>query len=107
MARTHLPTSELYNERKPEPFHERLSEEFKQASQAILDITEQDEILDNRKVIQDSIHFRNHYTYPLNLIQVELLKRWDQASSDEERDAMRNALYLSINSVAAAMQSTG
>ncbi|MEX0594145.1 MAG: phosphoenolpyruvate carboxylase [Balneolaceae bacterium] len=107
MARTHLPTSELYNERKPEPFHEQLVEEFKKATQAILAVTEQEEILDNRKVIQDSIHFRNHYTYPLNLIQVELLKRWDQASSDEERDALRNVLYLSINSVAAAMQSTG
>lgn len=107
MARTHLPTSELYAERVGDGFHDILAKEFTQAKEAILKITDQKKILDNRKVIQDSIHFRNHFTYPLNVIQVELLKRWDQAADETEREALRNVLYLSINSVAAAMQSTG
>jgi phosphoenolpyruvate carboxylase len=107
MARTHLPTSELYAERKKAEFQTRLSTEFVKARDIILKITEQKEILDNRKVIQDSIHFRNHFTYPLNVVQVELLKRWDNAKTDKQKEELRDVLFLSINSVAAAMQSTG
>lgn len=107
MARTHLPTSALYAERNAAGFHQLISEEFRQAREAILSITDQEELLDNRKVIKDSIHFRNHFTYPLNVIQAELLKRWDEAASEEEREPLKTMLFLSINSVAAAMQSTG
>jgi phosphoenolpyruvate carboxylase len=43
----------------------------------------------------------------LNLVQVELLKRF-RSTEDEERLAdLRQALFLSINAIAAAMQSTG
>src|SRR5690625_109700 len=107
MARTHLPTSALYICRSDKTFHDTLSREFETARQAILEITEQKKILDNRKVIQESIHFRNHFTYPLNVVQAELLKRWDQLENEDEREEMKNVLYLSINSIAAAMQSTG
>jgi phosphoenolpyruvate carboxylase len=107
MARTHLPTSELYAERKKAEFQKLLSDEFEKVRDAVLKITEQKEILDNRKVIQDSIHFRNHFTYPLNVVQVELLNRWDKAKTDKQKEELRDLLFLSINSVAAAMQSTG
>ncbi|MEX1063111.1 MAG: phosphoenolpyruvate carboxylase [Balneolaceae bacterium] len=107
MARTHLPTSELYAKRKDDGFHENLADEYEKTRQVILRITDQNEILDNRKVIQDSIHFRNHFTYPLNVIQVELLNRWDRAETAKQKEELKNVLFLSINSVAAAMQSTG
>jgi len=42
----------------------------------------------------------------LNLIQVELLKRWAERS-EEQSIPLRQALFLSINGIAAAMQSTG
>lgn len=107
MARTHLLTSDLYARRKPGGFHDTLTTEFLKTQEVILKITDQKEILDFRKVIQDSINFRNLFTYPLNVLQVELLNRWHDAGTAEEKEELRHALFLSINSVAAAMQSTG
>ncbi|MBD3616578.1 MAG: phosphoenolpyruvate carboxylase [Gracilimonas sp.] len=106
MARTHLPTSGLYNT-KPTKFHNQLVEHFKQAEQWITSITGNDHILDHNKVIQNSILFRNPFTYPMNFIQAELLKRWKKADSKDQKEKLTEVLFLNINGIAAAMQSTG
>lgn len=108
IARTHRLTSEIYSERNDlKKLHLFIKSDFDKTHDLILKITEQENILDTRKVIQNSIKFRNVFTYPLNVIQVELLNRWENAESDEELKKLRHALFLSINGVAAAMQSTG
>ena len=104
MARTHLQTAETYDISENEKFDTQISDDFKNAEEAILRITGQSEILENSAVILKSIRFRNPFTYPLNLMQVELLKRW---RVDKENKEVRDALFLSINGIAAAMQSTG
>jgi phosphoenolpyruvate carboxylase len=82
--------------------------DFTKTRDVILNITEQKEILDMRKVIQNSIEFRNVFTYPLNLMQIELLNRWDnRPDNEQELKELKKALFLSINGVSAAMQSTG
>jgi len=43
----------------------------------------------------------------VNRIQVELLRRFRDASSDAEREAFKSALLLSINTVAAGLGATG
>lgn len=108
IARTHQLTSDIYSERNEmKRLHKFIKGDFEKTRHLILQITEQENILDSRKVIQNSIEFRNVFTYPLNVIQVELLNRWENAESDEELKNLRHALFLSINGVAAAMQSTG
>jgi len=107
MARMHRLTSLAYTSRSDHNFDKIIMKEFELTKNVVLTITGQKELLDNRKVIQDSIQFRNNFTYPLNVIQVELLRKWDKAKSEKERDKLRQALFLSINSIAAAMQSTG
>jgi phosphoenolpyruvate carboxylase len=107
MARTHILTSSMYMARDDDRLHKRIIDDYNKSREMILKITEQDEILDSRKVIQNSIRFRNVFTYPLNLIQVELLNRWEKASGSDEEKELKHALFLSINGVAAAMQSTG
>jgi phosphoenolpyruvate carboxylase len=57
-------------------------------------------------VLKKSIQLRNPYTDVLNLLQIELLCRFREADGDE-RESIREALFLSINGVSAAMQSTG
>jgi phosphoenolpyruvate carboxylase len=104
MARTHLQTAEVYDISQKHSFDQKITEDFKQAEASILQITGQSEILENSEVILNSIRFRNPFTYPLNLMQVELLKRWREQKDNEE---LRDALFLSINGIAAAMQSTG
>jgi phosphoenolpyruvate carboxylase len=106
MARTHLATSALYNKEDSE-FHEKLTRHFKEAEKYITSITGYDEILDHNKVIQNSIAFRNPFTYPLNIIQAELLKRWKKADADRKKEDLTEVLFLNINGIAAAMQSTG
>lgn len=106
MARTHIPTANSYRDNDRGGFHKRIVEDFDKAEKAIKQITGQDELLDINPVIKKSIRFRNPFTYPLNLMQSELLERWKE-KEDGNEESLRDALFLSINGVAAAMQSTG
>jgi phosphoenolpyruvate carboxylase len=110
LARTHVLTTEMYTKDADQRLHKTIIDDYKKTREMVLEITGQDSILDMRKVIQNSIEFRNVFTYPLNLLQVELLNRWkntDQNTDDDEIRELKHAMFLSINGVAAAMQSTG
>ncbi len=87
-------------------FHELIMVDYKLAEQAILLITDQQALFDYNPVLKKSIALRNPYTDVLNLLQIELLKRYRDAV-DEEKGTLGQAVFLSINGVAAAMQSTG
>jgi phosphoenolpyruvate carboxylase len=110
MARARLEIAERYAALAGEgDFHARIAEDFRRAREAILAITGQEELLSNNEVIRKSIALRNPYTDVLNLLQIELLRRYRAADEGDEegRRGLREALYLSINGIAAAMQSTG
>lgn len=108
LARTQALTTKMYADRgESSKFHDQIMNDLEKTRKVILEITEQEEILDRRKVIQNSIVFRNVFTYPLNLLQIELLNRWEETENREMDKELRKALFLSINGVAAAMQSTG
>jgi phosphoenolpyruvate carboxylase len=99
----------LANEGEPgaPSFHEEIVTEFERARRVVLAITGQEELLDNSPVIKKSIALRNPYTDVLNLLQIELLRRYRQTDSADEREHLRHTLFLSINGIAAALQSTG
>ncbi|MGD8427346.1 MAG: phosphoenolpyruvate carboxylase [Balneolaceae bacterium] len=107
MARTHIQTSMIYEDIDGGKFHNRIITDFHKAEEAIKKITGQKRILENSPVIEKSIKFRNPFTYPLNMMQAELLDRWKSDRNKENEDSLRDALFLSINGIAAAMQSTG
>ena len=86
--------------------HQRIAEEFDRATRAILDITGKENLLDNSPVIQRAIEARNPYTDVLNLIQVELMNR-HRSGAEPNNDLLQSTIFLSINGIAAAMQSTG
>ncbi len=86
--------------------HRLIHDDYERARAAILEITGQDELLGNAPVIRKSIFLRNPYTDVLNLLQVELIRRY-RGAPEEDREPLRQALFLSINGIAAAMQSTG
>lgn len=106
LARTHLATSAIYN-KDLNGFHTVIKNDLEKAKQAIQKIAGVINFLDHNPVIQNSIQFRNPFTFPLNFIQAELLRRWKKASAEEEKIELTEALFLSINGIAAAMQSTG
>jgi phosphoenolpyruvate carboxylase len=106
MARARLPIAHWYSGKSGAKLHERLAEEFASAERAILSITGQNALLDNNPVIQQSIRERNPDTDAINAIQVELLRRW-RDGSEPDKARLRGLILLSVNALAAAMQSTG
>ncbi len=106
MARTRLHIAKHYRVLSDKNYHDRIASDFKKAHRMILEITRQDELMTDHPVIQKSVRLRNPYTDVLNLLQIELLRRWREVS-ENERGAIRHATFLTINGIAAAMQSTG
>ena len=107
MARARLEITAWYLEdEKYRPLLDRIREEFARAREVVLSITGQNEILDNNPVIQRSIAERNPDTDLINALQVELLRRWRSADPGQ-REALGPIVMLSVNALAAAMQSTG
>ncbi|HSK20844.1 MAG TPA: phosphoenolpyruvate carboxylase [Longimicrobiales bacterium] len=110
MARARLDIAERYarldDTSDGTGYHTKIVDDFERARAAILRITGQTELLDGSPVIRRSIELRNPYTDVLNLVQIELLRRY-RAATAEQREPLRQLLFLSINGIAAAMQSTG
>ncbi|MCS3640612.1 phosphoenolpyruvate carboxylase [Salinibacter ruber] len=109
MARARLPIAERYDALADvdTSFHAPIVDDYERAESAILEITDQAALFDGNPVLKKSIELRNPYTDVLNLIQIELLKRYRASTDEAEQEALREAIFLSINGVAAAMQSTG
>ena len=103
MARARLEIARWYAGEAGAAVHERIAREFDAAQAAVLAITGQATLLDNNRVIRDLIERRNLDTDLINVIQIELLNRWRRGESDDIKDAIQ----LSVNGLAAAMQSTG
>ena len=72
------------------------------ASAAVLAVTGHGELIESNPVLRRSIDVRNPYVDPINLVQVELLRRL--RAGDE---SVRAALNVTINGIAAGMRNTG
>ncbi len=81
-------------------------EEYRRSERCILELTGQADLLDNEPWLQRSILLRNPYIDPMNYLQVALLRRWREAQG-AEADALREAVLLSVNGVAAGLRNTG
>jgi len=112
MARARMPIVKRYAALGPggEAMFEALDAEFNRARDTLLRVTGRTTLLQHSPVIAASIASRNPWTDVLNLIQIELLKRF-AATADggagAERPTLQAAILSSINGIAAAMQSTG
>ena len=86
----------------------QIEKEFKLTSELILKITNQNEILDNVPVIQESIKLRNPYVDPLSYLQVQLLQelRAIRETGNDDQELLREVL-LTINGIAAGLRNTG
>ncbi|KRE99815.1 phosphoenolpyruvate carboxylase [Paenibacillus sp. Soil766] len=85
-----------------------IKDEYELTSSIILQITGQQEILDNVPVIQESIKLRNPYVDPLSYMQVELLTELRALRENNEDDAvLLREVLLTINGIAAGLRNTG
>jgi phosphoenolpyruvate carboxylase len=82
-----------------------LRTEHAAAVAAVLRIKGCDQLLDGDRTLQRAIRLRNPYVDPMNLMQVDLLRRWRE---DQRRDRdLLDALLASVNGIALGLQSTG
>jgi phosphoenolpyruvate carboxylase len=81
------------------------------ACDTVLAISGHAQLLEDNPVLRRSIDVRNPYVDPINLLQVELLRRLRSAEkreADESETAwLRRALLVTINGIAAGMRNTG
>jgi len=71
---------------------------------ALLTVTRQARLLEKNRPLDQSIRLRLPYIEPLNLLQIELLKRH---RAGEEDPRIREGILLSINAIATALRNSG
>jgi phosphoenolpyruvate carboxylase len=84
--------------------------ERNRACRAILALTGGSELLSTTPWLQASIDARNPYIDPLNLIQIELIRRRRELPADtpaEDAESLRGLLRLTVQGIAAGMRTTG
>lgn len=88
---------------------DRIRAEYVRTREAVLLVTGHHELMDADPVIQRSVQLRNPYVDPLNYIQVELLRRLRALPGPEgdEAEALHEAIFVTINGIAAGLRNTG
>jgi phosphoenolpyruvate carboxylase len=85
------------------PLGEELRARLARAIACVLAITGDTDLLESNPVIRRSIDVRNPYVDPINLVQVELLRRVRAGGDPQAQDA----LMITINGIAAGMRNAG
>ncbi|HEY6482618.1 MAG TPA: phosphoenolpyruvate carboxylase [Steroidobacteraceae bacterium] len=82
----------------------RIRQSWQVTLECLLQVTGQSRLLEKHPALDASIRLRLPYIEPLNLLQVELLKR-HRAGEDDPR--VREGIQLSINAIATALRNSG
>jgi phosphoenolpyruvate carboxylase len=79
--------------------------EFALTSRLVCQIKGITELLDGDRTLQRSIALRNPYVDPMNLMQVDLLRRWRAAGRSDP--ALLEALLASVAGIGLGLQTAG
>jgi phosphoenolpyruvate carboxylase len=82
----------------------RIRDAWTETQESLLTITGQTRLLEKHPALEDSIRLRLPYIEPLNLLQVELIKRHRAGEHDPR---VREGIQLSINAIATALRNSG
>ncbi|HLW01907.1 MAG TPA: phosphoenolpyruvate carboxylase [Ktedonobacterales bacterium] len=88
----------------------QIEAEYDRSVSAILQVTQQQELLEQSSRLARSIKLRNPYVDALHLAQIALLRRYRALPDDappETRATLLDAIHHSINGIAAGLQTTG
>jgi len=83
---------------------DRIRAGWRQTSDGLLAITGQSRLLEKTPSLDASVRLRLPYIEPLNLLQIELIRRW---RGGEQDDRVREGIQLSINAIATALRNSG
>nr|WP_037503669.1 phosphoenolpyruvate carboxylase [Sphingomonas jaspsi] len=82
----------------------RIGDEWRRAHDLLLGITGESHLLERNPALANSIRLRLPYIEPLNLLQVELLKRFRAGETSPE---VKDGIHLTINAIATALRNSG
>lgn len=82
----------------------RIESGWQQAHDGLLQVTGQSRLLEAHPALDASIRLRLPYIEPLNLLQIELIKR--RRAGDED-PRIGEGILLSINAIATALRNSG
>jgi len=108
LAKADLEIASTYTDLAPEvsrPIFDAVRGEYERTVSAILKIRGTTALLDGDLTLQRSIRLRNPYVDPMNVLQVDLLRRW--RADDRPDGALLDALLATVNGIARGLQNTG
>lgn len=82
----------------------RIRDGWLETRDGVLSVTGQSHLLEHHPALDASIRLRLPYIEPLNLLQIELMKRHRAGEADER---VRQGILLSINAIATALRNSG
>ncbi|PYQ11816.1 MAG: phosphoenolpyruvate carboxylase [Acidobacteria bacterium] len=114
MGKADLAVARVYDELAEPGLRSRIfpaiAEEWRRTRDAVLNATGRSSLLDISPVLRRSIRLRNPYVDPLSFVQVSLLARLRALPGgleDGQRETLQRLLALTVNGIAAGLQSTG
>ena len=109
LAKTDFVVAERYVKTLVDPslhkIFEQIKVEFELTVKELLLMTGESEILGNQPILARTLHIRDTYLAPLQLLQVSLLARVREQKNPDP--VLTRALLLTINGVAAGLRNTG
>ena len=82
----------------------RIRREWHLSIETLLDIMDQDRLLQGNPLLERSVRNRFPYLYPLNHVQVELLKEHRAQNPDEQ---VLRGIQITINGISAGLRNSG
>src|SRR5436309_1216661 len=82
----------------------RFKDGWQQTQDGLLQVTRQTRLLEKHPLLDTSIRLRLPYIEPLNLLQIELMKRHRAGEADPR---IGEGILLSINAIATALRNSG
>lgn len=86
------------------PIGEDVRGRLERTTEALLALTGRTSLLEENDVLSRSIEVRNPYVDPINLVQIEILRRLRETPDDQR---LADAFFVTVNGVAAGMRNTG
>ncbi|HIW96155.1 MAG TPA: phosphoenolpyruvate carboxylase [Candidatus Corynebacterium gallistercoris] len=109
MAKADMPIAELYSQlvadaSDAQRIFAQISEEYALTVDMFLTITQRESLLEDNPELAHSVRNRFPYLVPLNLLQVELLRRY---RSGDDSAQVRSGIQLTMNGLATALRNSG
>ncbi|XP_073055065.1 phosphoenolpyruvate carboxylase 4 isoform X2 [Primulina eburnea] len=108
LGKADIPIAKHYDEVLVSESRQELGAELRRelltAEKFVLIVTGHEKLSENNSSLRKLIESRLPYLNPMNMLQVEILKRLRR---DEDNNKLRDALLITINGIAAGMRNTG